>query len=225
MSFSPESTDQPPSEAAAGSEALVRLLREELIKTQMIVLDLNDRVLEKETEKADAVAILGQVELVLEQKINYITELDRALNGQLAELRARLETTQNENQARETSIQDLLQRLDAANKEVGRMHGVAGDYARDLAHTREALNVESATHQQTRAQLAATSTELATTSQTLAATQGDLASTRTHLAETQRTLQSTEAELARERHRLNKIFRSALWKLGRPWRALFGPQV
>lgn len=213
-----------PSEPLSG-EALVRLLREELIKTQMIVLDLNDRVLEKETEKADAVAILGQVELVLEQKINYITELDRALNAQIAGVRARLESTERENQAHATSIQELLAKLDAANKEVTRMHGVAGDYARDLAHTREALNVESATHQQTRAQLSATSTELASTGQTLATTQSDLAATRGQLEDTQRKLEQTHTELAHERHRLNKIFRSALWKLGRPWRALFGPEV
>jgi len=207
------------------SEALVRLLREEIIKTQMIVLDLNDRVLEKETEKADAVAILGQVELVLEQKINYITELDRALNGQIAELRSRLQSTETESQAREGSIQDLLLKLDAANKEITRMHGVAGEYARDLAHTRESLKVEAATHHQTRAQLSTTSGDLAQTAETLATTQADLANTRTQLADTQRTLQTTEAELARERHRLNKIFRSALWKFGRPWRALFGPKV
>lgn len=207
------------------NEALVRLLREELIKTQMIVLDLNDRVLEKETEKADAVAILGQVELVLEQKINYITELDRALNLQIAELRARLQSTEAENQARSASIQELLAKLDAANQEVTRMHGVAGDYARDLAHTREALTAESATLQQTRAQLSATASELATTAQTLASTEATLAATRTQLEATQRTLQTTEAELARERHRLDQVFRSALWKLGRPWRALFGPKV
>lgn len=206
-------------------EPLVRLLREELIKTQLIVLDLNDRVLEKETEKADAVAILGQVEMVLEQKINYITELDRALNTRIAVLQQRLELSEAESKARDAIIQDLVKRLDVANQEISRMHGVAGDFARDLAHTREALTAESAGHHQTRAELAAISADRAATAQTLAATRTELATTRRQLEETQHTLHTTTTALEGERRRLSAIFSSALWKLGRPWRALFGPKV
>ncbi len=211
----PETSPAPP---PSDQEALIRLLREELIKTQLIVLDLNDRVLEKETDKADAIAILARVELVLEQKIDYITELDRALNAQIADLRARLASAENESKARDTIIQDLVAKLDAANQEISRMHGVAGDYARDLNLTREALARESA-------ELARTRTELAARSATLAQTSDDLAATRARLADTERTLADRDADLAHERRRLNQIFASALWRLGRPWRALFGPKV
>lgn len=220
MSSENPATSDPPS-----GEALVRLLREELIKTQLIVLDLNDRVLEKETDKADAVAILGQVELVLEQKINYISELDRALNNQIADLRQRLQASEQEQKARDSIIQDLASRLETANQEVSRMHGVAGDFARDLAHTREALAGEKAQHQGTRGELASTAAQLDQTRQTLATTSSELAATRDRLETTERRLTEIDAALASERGRLAKIFSSALWRLGRPWRALFGPKV
>ena len=56
-------------------------------------------------------------------------------------------------------------------------------------------------------------------------TSDELARTRAHLADTERTLADREASLAHERRRLDKIFASALWRLGRPWRALFGPKI
>ncbi len=221
---STESASAPPREAPTG-EALVRLLREELIKTQLIVLELNDCVLAKETDKADAIAILGQVELVLEQKINYISELDRALNAQIAALRGQLEQAQHESQARETVIQDLASRLEAANQEVNRMHAVAGDYARQLTHTREALAAETARLQQTQTGLSSTRAQLDEKTKALAATTAELSATQARLDATTARLGQTEADLARERRRLANIFGSTLWRWGRPWRALFGPKV
>ena len=67
--------------------------------------------------------------------------------------------------------------------------------------------------------------ELAERTASLAQTSDDLAQTRARLADTERTIADREASLAHERRRLEKIFASALWRLGRPWRALFGPKV
>jgi hypothetical protein len=138
-------------------DALVRLLREELVKTQVIVLELNDRVLAKETDKADAVTILGKVELVLEEKINYIAELDRALNDEIKaakrDLAAAQETAKTVGQTHEAQVrdaqrvlQDHVDRLEAANQEISRMHGVAGGLgprpgpnSRDASHLDEGL--------------------------------------------------------------------------------------
>lgn len=233
MSPSPAEPALPaPDTVAPTGEALLRLLREELIKTQLIVLELNDRVLAKETEKADAVAILGRVELVLEQKINYISDLDRALNEQIAKLRQQVDAAQTECGARDDIIKDLAGRLEAANQEVTRMHGVAGGYARDLAHTREALAAESTHHQHTQTTLASTesrlaeqTSKLAETNVVLAATKNELAATQARLDETSQALTRTESTLADERRRLASIFASLLWRWGRPWRAMFGPKV
>ena len=62
-------------QALAERNILVQEVREELIRAQITILELQDTVLQKETDKADAVAILGQAELILESKINYIFEL------------------------------------------------------------------------------------------------------------------------------------------------------
>ena len=69
---------------------LVQSIRKELILSQITVLELQDTILQKETDKADAVSILGQVEHVLEEKINYIFALDRVLNEKIAGLQAGL---------------------------------------------------------------------------------------------------------------------------------------
>lgn len=178
-------------------EALVRLLREELVKTQLIVLDLNDRILEKETDKADAIAILARVELVLEQKIDYITELDRLLNAQISDLRAQLEASRNEARDCARAAAELSVRL-------GNSPAPANPSAPALEQTRAAASaVASAFEQRTR----------------------ELADTRAQLDQTARKLAERDHELAVERHRLNKVFRSSLWRLGRPWRALFGPKL
>lgn len=250
-------TAPPPIPSADAREALIRQLREELIKTQMIVLELNDRILEKETDRVDAIAILGRVELVLEQKIDYIVELDQALNARIRDLTSALADAQSlaaqrlaeiqricaerdrEYAARDAIIQDLVQKLDTANQEIGRAHTMAGGFARDLAHTRDALAAEQTTHQQTReafaanrAQLDATAADLVRTQTALAATREELAGTQSRLDATARELSDTagqlsarEADLAAERGRLHRIKASALWRLGRPWRALFGPKA
>lgn len=118
---------------------LIQNIRKELILAQITVLELQDTVLQKETDKADAVSILGQAEHALEAKINYIVELDRVLNEKLAAALARSSAAAPEIAARDQIIQDLVQKLDLANREIGATHAMAGNYARDLSHAQEAL--------------------------------------------------------------------------------------
>lgn len=169
--------------------SLVRLLREELIKTQLIVLDLNDRVLEKETEKADTIAILGQVELVLEQKLNRISELESEHRQQVSVLGAQLEQAGNDIRAKDAAIQNLSNQLQTANQEIANLRSNSDALTRALEQSRQ-----------------------------------DLAATNARLEQTAHNLSETQQSLAVAKRQLAIIFRSALWRLGRPWRALFGPK-
>lgn len=145
MSSAAPSSRPDPSDPAALQRALddqtrlVQEIREELIRSQITVLELQDTVLQKETDKADAVSILGQAEHALEGKINYIVELDRVLNERIAGLRAELAAAQAGMADRDRIIQDLVQKLDATNRELGAAHTMAGNYLRDLTHAQEAL--------------------------------------------------------------------------------------
>ncbi len=118
---------------------LIQSIRKELILSQVTVLELQDTVLQKETDKADAVSILGQAEHALEGKINYIIELDRVLNGQLATAQGALAAAQAGSAERDRIIQDLVQKLDLANRGLGEAHAMAGGYLRDLTAARESL--------------------------------------------------------------------------------------
>jgi chromosome segregation ATPase len=182
---------------------LVQSVRKELILSQITVLELHDTILQKETDKADAVSILGQVEHVLEEKINYIFELDRVLNEKIAASQAALAAQKT---AHDQITQDLVQKLDAANREIGATHTMAAGYARDLAQSRE--------------QLQRTEQELTAARAQLAGTQASLAQTRQELGDSQAAQRATEdarAALARE----IASMRAALsWKLTRPLRAL-----
>jgi chromosome segregation ATPase len=171
---------------------LIQDIRKALIHSQITVLELNDTIMRKETEKIDALAILTRLEGVLEDKLNHIAELDRGLNQKIATLQDKLAAETGEKTARDQIINDLVQKLDAANREIGTVHTLAGDYARDLA--------------QARAQLQRTATELTETQTSLAATQQDLAST-------------TAARDALDREVTG--MRAALtWRLTAPFRAL-----
>ena len=66
--------------------------------------------------------------------------------------------------SRDATIQDLVAKLDAANREIGATHQLAAGYARDLSESRERLA-------QTMADLASTRTELAATDERLRATE------------------------------------------------------
>ena len=182
---------------------LIQSIRKELILSQITVLELQDTILQKETDKADAVSILGQVEHVLEEKINYIFALDRVLNEKIAGLQAGLAA---QKATHDQITQDLVQKLDAANREIGATHTMAAGYARDLAQTRE--------------QLQRAEQDLITAHAQLASTQATLTQARQELGVTQSAQRATEearAGLAREIATLRASFS---WKLTRPLRAL-----
>lgn len=154
--------------------ALIQDIRRDLIHAQITVLELNDTIMRKETEKADAVSILAELELALEAKITHIVQLDQELNRQIAELKRQLAGETAEKQARDGIIQDLVQKLDAANREIGTAHTLAGNYARDLARTREDLQRVTAGLGDTKAELAAVRQELAATAAARAALERQL---------------------------------------------------
>jgi chromosome segregation ATPase len=182
---------------------LVQSIRKELILSQITVLELNDTILQKETDKADAVSILGQVEHVLEEKINYIFELDRVLNEKIAGLQAALTAQKT---AHDQVTRDLVQKLDAANREIGATHTMAAGYASDLAKTREQLQRAVQDLAMVRAQLVSTQATLAETRKALSDTQA-----------TQRATEDARAALARE---MAAMRASLSWKLTTPLRAL-----
>ena len=182
---------------------LVQSIRKELILSQITVLELQDTILQKETDKADAVSILGQVEHVLEEKINYIFALDRVLNERIAGLQAGLAA---QKAAHDQITQDLVQKLDAANREIGATHTMAAGYARDLAQTREQL-------QRAEQDLTTVRAQLTSTQATLAQTRQELRDTQT----AQRTTEEARAALAREIATMRASFS---WKLTAPLRAL-----
>ena len=182
---------------------LVQSIRKELILSQITVLELQDTILQKETDKADAVSILGQVEHVLEEKINYIFALDRVLNEKIAGLQAGLAA---QKATHDQITQDLVQKLDAANREIGATHTMAAGYARDLAQTREQL-------QRAEQDLTTVRAQLTSTQATLAQTRQELRDTQT----AQRTTEEARAALAREIATMRASFS---WKLTAPLRAL-----
>jgi hypothetical protein len=182
---------------------LVQTVRQELIRSQITVLELQDAVLQKETDKADAVALLGQAELVLESRINYIFELDRILNQRIAALERELSETRSAN---ESVVNDLVAKLDSVNRELGAAHSLAAGYAREAAETRE--------------QLAATTTALDQSKVSHAGSESALATTRSELRTTQSQLASTVVERAGLQRRLHEIHQSTWWKLG----SLFRPK-
>ncbi|MBI2497635.1 MAG: hypothetical protein HYV75_06890 [Opitutae bacterium] len=178
---------------------LIQQIRQDLIQAQITVLELNDTIMLKETEKADAISILAELELALEAKITHIVALDQELNRQITVLKGQLAGETAEKHARDKVIEDLVQKLDAANREIGSVHKLAGDYARDLAQARE--------------QVQHLNGELTATQATLAGTQSMLTETRQQLAE-------TAAARAALEHRVSGMEATLSWRLTKPFRAL-----
>jgi len=182
---------------------LIQSIRKELILSQITVLELQDTILQKETDKADAVSILGQVEHVLEEKINYIFELDRVLNEQIAGLQA---AQVAQKATHEQITQDLAQKLDTANREIGATHTMAAGYARDLAQSRDQL-------QRVEQDLTAVRAQLTNT-------QATLMQTRQELGDSQAAQRATEDARASLAHEIAAMRASFSWRLTRPLRAL-----
>ncbi|HTO03667.1 MAG TPA: hypothetical protein VL069_08195 [Opitutus sp.] len=186
----------------AEKTALVQSIRQELIRSQITVLELQDTILQKETDKADAISILGQAELVLEGEINYIFELDRVLNERIASVQKELADSRA---AHETITNDLVQKLDQANRALGDAHKLAARYAQEAAEAREkivsvtsSLNQVEAAHQTAESKLASVHAEK------------DALITKL----TELTASKTSLE-----HELAGIHRSFAWKITAPFRA------
>lgn len=163
MSDSSSRPLSPASPSPQPERELVQSVRRELIESQLVVLELNDQILQKQTDKADAIALLCQAELVLEQKISHIMELDRVLNLQIDELKShqdelksrhatlnlQLGEAQNAQQQSNAIIEDLTKRLDAANREIGQTHEMARKINTALAAseaTRNQLGKQQSQH-------------------------------------------------------------------------------
>lgn len=204
---------------------LVQQVREELIRSQIMVLELQDTILQKETDKADAVSLLGQAELVLEGKINYIFELDRVLNEQLAGVRRELANCEAARQqlaqefataqsrltadakAHEAVVSDLVSKIDLVNRDLGTAHELAGKYAREAAELR--------------AQLASTNAEAAAQRAEAGAA---LSAERASAARLKEELTAMTGARDTARNEVAEIRTSFAWKLTAPLRAVFGPK-
>lgn len=173
---------------------LVQQVRRDLIQAQITVLELNDAVLVKETEKTDAIALLAQLETVLEGKVNRLAQLDQELNRQIATLRGQLAAETAERSARDQIIQDLVQKLDRANRETGEAHTLAAGFARERDETRA----------------------------TLEQTRGQLAQTAARLEQVAAALERTEQARAALQAELERIQRTRSWRWTKPFRTLAG---
>lgn len=178
-------SDSPPPDEL---RTLVRDLRRELIIEKTQVLELQDRVRAQQTENSDAVALLGQAELLLEQKIAYILKLDQSLTGRIRELEDECDrktseidnrgklitelqaTDENNRHERDTIINQLREQLEASNQEVGKAHEIARDI--DLQRHEQAVARETAEKLQheTHTQLQETSAKAAQLESDLQAT-------------------------------------------------------
>lgn len=233
----------PTSASSSLDQSLVETLRREVASAELQILELKDRLLTVNTDRADAVALLGQAELLLEQKINYIITLDEALNRRIRELEtevdlktaeidqrgiriAEVENLQKQEMtSRDAVIRDLNDRLEEANQATNQAHEVA----RDIDKKRGAFEQELA---QTSTQLAETEKALAQTQSNLEERQSQLTTVEAQLAEVSSRLQKTQLDLVETQQRLQgesnqvaQIQTSLLWRLARPWRALFGPKL
>ena len=228
---------------SAPPETTLETLRREIVAAELQILELNDRLAAKDTDRADAVALLGQAELVLEEKIGYIMTLDQALNARIRELEQECERKSAEidrrgeaieaaqaaderhRRERDAVIKDLSERLETANQEINRAHELARSFAEKANHNEQTLAA-------TQRELAGVQSQLSASTSQLADRVAELADSRQRIevlsadlnAITVR-LSAAEENLAAERGRLHAIFHSLLWRWGRPWRALFGPKV
>lgn len=218
-------------------------LRKELVNEKMQVLELQDRLRSAQTEQGDAVALLGEAELLLEGKIEYILRIDQALNTRIRELEEecdrKSEEIENRGQVigeleardtrhreeRDTVIKDLSERLETANQETNQAHETARDIDQQRAKQVQALAAETTRHQATQADLDASRADGERLNRALSEMIAQLKEREATLAEIQGQLAQTVDELNHARDQLQHVQDSALWKLGRPWRALFGPKL
>lgn len=222
---------------------LVETLRREVASAELQVYELKDRMLVVNTDRADAVALLGQAELLLEQKINYIITLDEALNRRIRELENEvgLKTTEidqrdiriaevenlqkQETAAHNATISVLSERLEEANQATNQAHKLAYDIDQKRGAFAQELSQTSTRLSDTERALAQSQATLAELQSELNAAETQLSKLSSLLPETQTALGKTEQLLQCESDRVAQIQSSLLWRICRPWRALFGPKL
>ena len=218
-------------------------IRRELITLKTQHLETRDQMLKVKTDRSDAVALLGQAELVLEGKIAYIIELDRALSARIRGLEdecdrkteeienrgkalsdARDEDRKNR-EARDAVIGDLNARLEKANQETNQAHQVAGDINRKLTESTEEAARLRAGIDQLEQQLS----QEREAAQALQAKLEDLDSQHSDkeaaLQESQKSLQASREEAKAAQAIIDQIQDSSLWRWSKWWRSWFGPKV
>jgi chromosome segregation ATPase len=224
-------------------------MRRELVVDKMRILELQDEIRIRQTDHGDAISLLGQAELLLEGKIEYILNLDQTLNARIAELEAEcdrkseeidrrgeaiagIEAREQKDRAeRDQVIQDLSERLETANQEVGKAHAIARDIDQERAAKMKALAATEKQLAKTRDALtdAHTATETAGReatrhAQTISEMTAAAAGLKQQLAAQAQELDRLNNALRAEQAQRATLENSAWWKLGRPWRALLGPK-
>tara|TARA_B110000483_G_scaffold29107_1_gene35308 strand:- start:1870 stop:2547 length:678 start_codon:yes stop_codon:yes gene_type:complete len=220
------------------------------------ILELQDQITAKQTEQADAVALLGDAELVLEHKITYIMELDRSLNLRIRELEAECDRKTEEidrrgnsllaakqlelknREERDTTVVDLSGRIESANQEINQAHSLAREIDLKRAESVEELDQKSIELESTATVLHETKTALASATASIQELRKSIQESGSVLAATKVLITSLEDEATRKNAELNSteqttralkrelsdIRTSLIWRMSRPWRALFGPK-
>jgi chromosome segregation ATPase len=238
------------------SEQLISDLRRELLAAESRILELQDQIAAKQTEQSDAVALLGNAELLLENKIRYIVHLDQSLNDRICELEQEcdrkseeierrgeairsLETrSETDRSERDVIISDLHSRLETANQQISEAHALAQDLDLKRAELCDKLESKSSELDDANASLAENQVAFETMASAKSDLQTELSQSRSHLedatqqiakltqdiADKEEKLAETVTQLQDRQREIAGIKDSLLWKLGKPWRALFGPK-
>ena len=234
---------------ASQTEQTIQDLRRELLTVESRILELQDQIAAKQTEQADAVALLGDAELVLEHKITYIMELDRSLNLRIRELEAECDRKTEEidrrgasllaaeknqrelNVERAAVVADLSSRIETANQKINKAHSLARDLDLKRAEAVEELDQKSIELESTATVLHETKTALVSATaniqelgSVLDATKVRITSLEDEATRKNAELNSTEQTTRALKRELSDIRTSLIWRMSRPWRALFGPK-
>lgn len=224
-------------------------MRRELVVDKMRIIELQDEIRLRQTDHADAIALLGQAELLLEGKIEYILNLDHTLNARIKELEAECDRKSEEidrrgeviaeteardaknRSERDAIIKNLSERLEAANQEVGKAHELARGIDQERAAKIVALESCETQRQAIQEALAKAESDLATARSEIECQVQEIESieqSRTRvektLEEAQREVKSLQSGLQTAQEHRESVEASMLWRISRPWRALFGPK-
>ena len=216
----------PHSDAVTDSESpldLLQSVRQRLVQSQLTVLELNDRILEKETDKADAVALLGFAELQLENKINHHMELDRVLNIRIQELETEVKsghvdraTLSDHVLKLQTEVKQLVEKIDTTNLELGQIHETAGQFAQELAEAKDSTLILKRQLEEREGQVQNLTSELEIRESREIKRDAKIQSLETEL-------NAVRASHIEAKTALSTLRNSWIWKFSKPLRRVFGP--